>query len=450
MERKLFGTDGIRGKANEYPITPEIALRLGKALALYLRRKKNNGKVKILIGKDTRLSGYMIESALESGIVSMGADVYLVGPMPTPAISHLTKSINADAGIVISASHNPAMDNGIKIFDGEGFKLTDDEEYEIEKLIFSKEINGSNIGKAYRIDDAKGRYIEFAKATIKNMSLENLKVVLDCANGAAYHIAPPIFAELGAEVISINTKPNGLNINKNCGALHPEKMQKMVKETKADVGFAFDGDADRLVVCDENGKIIEGEFILALLAKWFKENGILNNDCLVTTKQSNLALDKFLDKEGIKVIRTDIGDRYVLQEMLKGNYSLGGENSGHIIFADYSTTGDGIIAALQLMRILKVSKKKISELAYKFELYPSVKMNLNVNKKIPIEKLEKVKRAINEVKEILRDKGRILVRYSGTENKVRILVEGNDKKENLKAFADKIAESFKEEGIVCA
>ncbi|RLG71220.1 MAG: phosphoglucosamine mutase [Candidatus Iainarchaeum archaeon] len=448
MERKLFGTDGIRGKANEYPMTPEIALRLGKALATYLRKKKPSKKIKILIGKDTRLSGYMLESALESGIVAMGADVYLVGPMPTPAIAHLTKSINADAGIVISASHNPAQDNGIKIFDENGFKLTDEEEYKIEQLIFAEEINGRNIGKAFRIDDAKGRYIEFAKATINNQSLEGIKIVLDCANGAAYHIAPPIFAELGAEVISINTNPNGLNINKNCGALHPEKMQEMVKQCKADIGFAFDGDADRLVVCDESGKIIEGEFILGLLAKWFKENGMLRNNTLVTTMQSNLALDEFLNKEGIKVVRTAVGDRYVLQEMLRGNYSLGGESSGHIIFADYSTTGDGIISALQIMRILKLSKRKISELAYLFDLYPQIKINLPVKEKVPIKELKLVTEKIKEIENSLNNKGRVFVRYSGTEKKVRILVEGNCAKNELENYAQSIAEAFKKEGIV--
>ena len=419
MERKIFGTDGIRGVANQYPMTPEMALSLGKAIAQFFM-KKNGKTVKVVIGKDTRLSGYMLESALQSGLVSMGARVLLVGPMPTPAIADLTKSLNANAGIVISASHNPAQDNGIKIFNCKGFKLTDAQEKEIEQLIFNKEINGTQIGKAFRIDDAKGRYIEFAKASIKSLSLKGLKIVLDCANGAAYHIAPEIFSELGAEVVTLNNQPDGLNINLECGATHPEVIQKAVVKEKADLGIALDGDADRVIVCDEKGKLVDGDHIIAICALHLKEKDRLKNNAVTVTVMSNAGFNEAMEKAGIKVYRAAVGDRYVLELMQKEGSNLGGEQSGHIIFSDYATTGDGIITALQLMSIMKTKGKKLSELASVMTTYPQELINIKVKEKKPLDELKSVQEKIKQAEEKLGKSGRVLVRYSGTENKARV------------------------------
>jgi len=335
--KQLFGTDGIRGEANIYPITPEMALKVGKAVALHFKNK--NKKCKIVIGKDTRKSGYMLEHALTSGILSVGVDVFLVGPMPTPAISHLINSLNCNVGIVISASHNPAKDNGIKIFGSDGFKLSDKEEKEIEKIIFNEtlldlKITRENIGRAYRIDDARGRYIEFVKAST------GLKIVLDCANGAAYHIAPRVFSELGAKLILLSVNPNGMNINKNCGALHPEQIQKAVKKYKADLGLALDGDSDRVIACDEKAHIVDGDKILAICAKYLKQKKKLKKRTIVGTIMSNTAMDLAMSKEGIKVKKTKVGDKYVIDLMRENGFNLGGEQSGHIIFSDYSKTGD--------------------------------------------------------------------------------------------------------------
>jgi phosphoglucosamine mutase len=445
---KVFGTDGIRGKANTYPMTPEMALRVGKAVALYFQKKNSREKHRIVIGKDTRLSGYMLETALTSGIVSMGVDVFLVGPMPTPAISHLTKSMNCDAGIVISASHNPSEDNGIKIFDTQGFKLGEKAEAEIEAMVLSEELNSSasphSIGKAHRIDDAKGRYIEFAKNSAGNIPLLGLKVVLDCANGAAYHIAPDVFSELGAETIVLNDKPDGYNINKDCGALHPEVIQEAVKKHKADIGIALDGDADRVIVCDEKGGIVDGDSILAIFASDLLKKGKLPSKTIVATVMSNVGLDMAMEKLGIKIIKASVGDKYVIDALRKGNFELGGEQSGHIIFREYSSTGDGIVCALQIARIIKETGKKLSELASVMEKFPQALVNIEVKEKKPFEKMPAVKKVMDEAEKELGKNGRILVRYSGTENKARVMVEAKDKK-TVERVAEKIAAEIRKE-----
>ncbi|MCK5845127.1 MAG: phosphoglucosamine mutase, partial [Victivallales bacterium] len=357
---KLFGTDGIRGKANTYPITPEVALQLGKAIA-HVFGANGHGSEKAVLGKDTRLSGYMIETALTSGLVSMGMDVLSVGPMPTPAIAHLTKSMCASCGIMITASHNPSDDNGIKVFDSEGFKLPDAIEDDIERHILGGEINSAHIGtpllgKAYRIDDAVGRYIAFAKASIGNRSLKGVKMVLDCANGAAYKIAPLIFRELGAEVIETAVTPDGFNINDQCGATHTENLSALVRENGAGIGVALDGDADRVIFCDESGTVVNGDRIIGICALDYKSRGRLKNDTIVVTSMSNLGLSKALESAGIKTEVTDVGDRYVINRMRENDFNIGGEQSGHIIFMDHVTTGDGIITALHL--ISHMLKKK--------------------------------------------------------------------------------------------
>lgn len=443
MERKLFGTDGIRGKANKYPMTPEVMLSLGKAIAQYF---SNGDTPKIIIGKDTRISGYMLETALTSGLVSMGATVLLVGPVPTPAISHLTRSFNADAGIMLSASHNPAEDNGIKIFDSKGFKLADLQEQEIESLIFSGKINAESkkIGKAYRVEDARGRYIEFAKSSVANMSLEGIKLVVDCANGAAYKIAPQIFSELGAQVKSINDAPDGYNINRGCGALHIAGLSKSVISQKADIGIALDGDADRLIIVDSKGKVVDGDCIIACLALDLKENGRLKKDTVVATVMSNFAFENFLNSKGIKVIRAKVGDRYVIEEMSGRSLNFGGEQSGHIIYHDYSTTGDGIITALQILRLMKTKVKSVSELCAIFKPYPQVLLNVRVREKAPIEQLKNANSEIEKAQKQLKSNGRILVRYSGTENIARVMAEGRNLRK-VKLITKKIADAIAKE-----
>ena len=445
---KLFGTDGIRGVANIYPMTPEMVLNVGKATAHVFKEKCGKRKPEFVIGKDTRLSGYMIENALASGIVSVGADVLLVGPMPTPAIAHLTKSLNADAGIVLSASHNPAEDNGIKIFSGDGYKLPDDVENEIEKYALSERIRtehvkGGLIGKAHRVDDAKGRYIEFAKASVKSMSLKGLKIVLDCANGAAYNTAPHILSELGAEVIVLNDRPDGLNINLDCGALHPEKMIEVVIKEKADIGIALDGDADRVIVCDEKGRSVDGDHIIAICAIDMKEKDALRKNSVVVTIMANKGFDIAMEKAGIKVVKTKVGDRYVVDEMRKKGYVLGGEQSGHIIFTDYTTTGDGMVSALQLLRVMKERGVKLSKLAECMTSLPQVLVNIVVKGKKDINKL-KVNNNIKSAELKLGEKGRVLVRYSGTQNLCRIMIEGENKRE-IHKVANDIAKAMKKE-----
>ncbi len=445
---KLFGTDGIRGVANIFPMTPEMVLSIGKATAHVFKEKCGKKKPKFVIGKDTRLSGYMIENALASGIVSVGADVLLVGPMPTPAIAHLTKALNADAGIVLSASHNPAEDNGIKIFSENGHKLSDNVEDEIEKYVLSgkiktEHIKGDLIGKALRVDDAKERYIEFAKASVESMSMKGLRAILDCANGAAYNTAPHILSELGVEVVVLNDRPDGLNINLDCGALHPEKMMEVVKEENAHIGIALDGDADRVIVCDENGKSVDGDHIIAICAINMKEKGTLKKNSVVVTIMTNKGFDIAMAKERIKVVKTKVGDRYVVDEMRKKGYVLGGEQSGHIIFSNYTTTGDGMISALQLLRIMKERGEKLSKLAECMTSLPQVLVNVDVKEKKDISKL-KVNKNIKDAESKLGEKGRVLVRYSGTQNLCRIMIEGENKRE-IQKIADDIAKTMKKE-----
>ena len=445
---KLFGTDGIRGVANIFPMTPEMVLSIGKATAHVFKEKCGKEKPKFVIGKDTRLSGYMIENALASGIVSVGADVLLVGPMPTPAIAHLTKALNADAGIVLSASHNPAEDNGIKIFSENGHKLSDNVEDEIEKYVLSgkiktEHIKGDLIGKAHRVDDAKERYIEFAKASVESMSMKGLRVILDCANGAAYNTAPHILSELGAEVVVLNDRPDGLNINLDCGALHPEKMMEVVKEENAHIGIALDGDADRVIVCDEKGRSVDGDHIIAICAINMKEKGALKKNSVVVTIMANKGFDIAMAKERIKVVKTKVGDRYVVDEMRKKGYVLGGEQSGHIIFSNYTTTGDGMISALQLLRIMKERREKLSKLAECMTSLPQVLVNVDVKEKKDISKL-KVNKNIKDAESKLGEKGRVLVRYSGTQNLCRIMIEGENKRE-IQKIANDIAKTMKKE-----
>ncbi|MBW2972308.1 phosphoglucosamine mutase [Candidatus Woesearchaeota archaeon] len=446
--RKLFGTDGIRGKSNTPPMTAELALRLGQAAALVFRKRLGKGKVTALIGKDTRRSGYIFEYALTAGLCSMGVDVYLVGPMPTPAISHLTKSFAADFGIVISASHNPASDNGIKFFDIDGFKLPDEFEEEIERVMESpvdtSGINGMHVGKAFRIDDAAGRYIEYTKNSIKSMSLSGLKVVLDCANGAAYKVAPPIFRELGAEVIVLNNRPDGVNINDGCGSMHPEVIKSAVLEHGADIGIALDGDADRVIMVDERGQDVDGDHIIAMCALDMKRRGKLADDTVVVTVMTNIGFDIAMKKEGIRVVKTQVGDRYVVEEMRKNSYTLGGEQSGHIIFFSRSTTGDGTLSALQVLALMKYSGKPLSELAKCMTSYPQVLKNVMVRQKRPIEKMLSVVKAIADAEKQLGSDGRVLVRYSGTENKCRVMLEGRDEKE-IDSLCDSIVSAIKKE-----
>ncbi len=442
---KLFGTDGIRGRANQSPMTGEMAFEIGRAAAYVL--KKKHGRNMILIGKDTRLSGYMLESALTSGMCSMGMDVVLVGPMPTPGIAFVTRSLRVDAGIVISASHNAYDDNGIKFFSSEGFKLPDSIEREIEDAVFSgrlKDIRplGSEIGKAHRVDDAAGRYIEYVKATFpKGMTLEGVKVVVDCANGASYKITPFVLDELGAEVIAINNKPDGKNINAGCGSTHPQAMQKEVLRHKAHIGIAHDGDGDRTIFCDEKGEIIDGDKIMAICATDMKKEKRLKNNIVVTTVMSNLGFEIFLKKSGIKIVRTQVGDRYVVEEMLRQGCNLGGEQSGHIVFMDHNTTGDGAISALQVLAVMCKTGKPLSKLASGIPIYPQVLLNVPVPKPKSIEKFPAVMSAIKKAEHQLKG-GRILVRPSGTEPKIRIMVEGSSM-HKITAIAEELAEVIK-------
>ena len=446
--RKLFGTDGIRGKSNTFPMTADLALKLGQAAAAVFKRHLNKEKITAVIGKDTRKSGYLFEYALTSGLCSMGVDVYLVGPMPTPAIAHLTKSFAADFGIVISASHNPATDNGIKFFDTDGFKLPDEVEEEIESLMDSNidtsEINGTAVGKAKRIDDAAGRYIEYTKNSIKNKLLAGLKIILDCANGAAYKVAPLIFRELGAEVIVLNNSPDGLNINEQCGSLHPDVIKSAVLGRKADIGIALDGDADRVIMVDEKGNDVDGDHIMAMCALDMKNRGKLNKNTVVVTVMTNIGFDIAMKKAGINVVKTKVGDRYVVEEMRQNDYSLGGEQSGHIIFFNRSTTGDGTLSALQVLALMKHSRKKLSDLAKIMASYPQTLVNIMVRQKKPIEKMLGVCEAIAGAEKRLGSDGRVLVRYSGTENKCRVMLEGRDENE-INLLADNIALKIKEE-----
>ena len=426
---KLFGTDWIRGTANEFPITPEMALRVGRAIARVLESQQP-GRHKVVIGKDTRISGYMLENALTSGLVSEGARVLLTGPLPTPAVAHLTKSMACDAGIMLTASHNPFQDNGIKIFGPDGFKLNDELEAAIESLVagesLSEPIPGTELGKAFRINDASGRYIEFAKNAIGSTRLDGLKIVVDCAHGAGYFVGPLIFEELGAEVIALGVKPDGRNINENCGALHAAQAAQRVKECGADLGVCLDGDADRLVLIDATGKVVDGDRLLCLAALALKRKGELDGDTLVATVMSNLGLKEALAKNGIGLETTAVGDRNVLERMREKGYGLGGENSGHVIFFNHATTGDGIMGALQILAEMNATGKSLAELANCMEVFPQKLVNLAVTDKPPLDEITGLNELIAKAESAMGDSGRVLIRYSGTEKKIRVMVEARD------------------------
>ncbi|MFO0570897.1 MAG: phosphoglucosamine mutase [Polyangiaceae bacterium] len=429
--RKLFGTDGIRGKANVPPMTPELVVRLGRAIALVARRDAGHAP-RIVIGKDTRLSGYMLETALEAGICAMGGRVLLTGPMPTPAVANLTQSMRADAGVVISASHNPYEDNGIKIFGPDGFKLADERELEIERLLDDPALDqrpvvGERVGRAERIDDATGRYIVYAKATFpKELTLNGMKVVVDAAHGAAYKVAPLVFSELGADVSAIGVLPNGKNINKACGALHTGAMVREVAKRGAQIGIALDGDADRVIIADEHGEIVDGDAIMALCATRLLRAGRLRENTVVATVMSNMGLERALDAFGGRLERTQVGDRYVVEAMRRGGYNFGGEQSGHLVFLDHATTGDGVVGALQVLAIMVAEGKPLSELAHVMERVPQLLENVVLPERRPIEQMPGLTRAIRETEAELGRSGRVLVRWSGTEPKLRLMVEGPD------------------------
>ncbi|MGC6426974.1 MAG: phosphoglucosamine mutase [Akkermansiaceae bacterium] len=435
---ELFGTDGIRGVANEYPITPEVALRIGRAVARVLEAHDAK-RHKVVIGKDTRVSGYMLETALTSGLVSEGARVLLTGPVPTPAVAHLTKSMACDAGIMLTASHNPFADNGIKIFGPDGYKLNDVLEEEVEKIILGEQPHPRELrlGKAFRIDDATGRYIEFAKSCIGSLNLRGLKVIVDCAHGAGYFVGPLIFEELGAEVVKIGTSPDGYNINEGVGSLHPEEAAALVLSENADLGICLDGDADRVIFIDGKGQVISGDRVLCLCAKALKSEGKLLNDTLVSTVMSNLGLRDALAADGITLETTAVGDRHVLERMREGGFNLGGENSGHIIFSNFATTGDGIVSALMVLSFIQKTGKSLAELADCMTEYPQVLVNMPVKEKPAIADVPELQKAIDEATATLGDDGRTLVRYSGTEKKIRVLVEAKDQ-----AVAEATAESI--------
>jgi phosphoglucosamine mutase len=452
QDKKIFGTDGVRGVANVEPVTAETALKLGRAAAhiftkLNPREHPSGARPKIVLGKDTRLSGYMLENALVAGITSLGVDVLLIGPLPTPGVAYITRSLRADAGIVLSASHNSYEDNGIKFFRHDGYKLDDQIEQQIEELVFSGEIDSvrptaGKIGRARRIDDALGRYVEFAKASFpRGMSLEKMQIAADVANGAAYKSTPCILRELGAALTVVHDEPNGTNINAQCGSTFPSEIQRAVKESGAQIGITHDGDADRVLLCDENGELVDGDEILAIAAVDLLKSGRLKEQTLVATVMSNFGLDEALGTLGGKVIRAKVGDRYVIEEMLERKLNLGGEQSGHMIFRDFTTTGDGIISALQILRIMKETGKPLSELKQCLKKYPQAQRNLKVKEKRPLEDLPAVMKLVGDAEKELSGKGRVLLRYSGTEPKIRLLIEGREL-EQIDRQANRIAEAI--------
>ena len=428
MKQKLFGTDGIRGTANIEPMTAATALKVGMAAGFLFTRGKHRHRV--VVGKDTRLSGYMIEPAITAGLIAAGVDSILVGPMPTPAVAMLTRSLRADLGVMISASHNPYQDNGIKIFGPDGFKLSDSMESAIEERI-SNDMTADlaspgDLGRALRLDDAQGRYIEFAKQTFpKRQTLEGLKVVIDCANGAAYKVAPTVLQELGAEVISVGVTPDGMNINKRCGSTDTDFMTTQIVANGADIGIALDGDADRVLISDENGELVDGDQIMGTIATSWKSDGRLTGKYIVATVMSNMALEIYLTGQGLGLQRAQVGDRYVVEKMRSGNCNLGGEQSGHIILTDYSTTGDGLLAALQILSIIQASGRPASKVCRPFEPNPQLLRNVRLNMGDPL-KVDTVKQVIAEGERRLSDKGRLLIRKSGTEPFVRVMAEGED------------------------
>ncbi len=443
--QKLFGTDGVRGVANVYPMTAEVALQMGRALAYLIRNGSHRHRV--VIGKDTRLSGYMLEQALAAGIESMGVDTVLVGPMPTPGIANITVSMRADAGAVISASHNPYQDNGIKFFWRDGFKLPDETEAQIEDLIAEGKIDhlrptAQRIGQSKRLDDANGRYVVALKNTFpRDLSLEGMTIVVDCANGAAYRVAPAVLQELGAKVIKLGVDPDGKNINHKCGALYPENLAKAVVKHGAQIGLALDGDADRLIVVDEKGKVVDGDAIMAICTGELVRRRALVKKTLVATVMSNIGLERAVAQWGVKVKRTKVGDRYVVEEMRKNGYTLGGEQSGHLIFLEHATTGDGILAGLQLLAVLCRAGKPMSELTSIFQPVPQTLLNVVVKQRRELGELPEVMKAIRAAEQKLGNDGRVLVRFSGTEPKARVLIEGTNKSKN-EQYARDIADAL--------
>jgi len=453
--KKIFGTDGVRGTANVEPVTAETALKLGRAAAYVFknleRQSRGRGKHKIVIGKDTRLSGYMLENAISSGILSMGVDVLFIGPLPTPGVAYATRSLRADAGIVITASHNPYADNGIKFFRADGYKLDDKIEDEIENLVFSGEIENIRptagaVGKAVRIDDALGRYIEFAKASFpRGLTLEGVRIVVDCAHGAAYKSTPCVLRELGAEIIVYGNQPDGMNINCDCGSMHPEAVCRRVVEHKAHLGIAHDGDADRVLLCDEKGNLIDGDDIMAIAALDMLAQKTLAGKTLVTTVMSNAGLEAAIKTAGGKMVRTAVGDRNVIDEMLRHGFNFGGEQSGHLIFRDFGTTGDGLVAALQMLRIVKARQTPLSKLAECWMRFPQLVTNVKVREKKPFEQLDGVLKLVAQAETELKFAGgRVLLRYSGTEPKARLLLEGRDAK-ILEKWSQKICAAIQKQ-----
>ena len=453
--RKIFGTDGVRGTANIEPVTAETALRLGRAAGHVFKnialQSRGRGRHKIVIGKDTRLSGYMLENALSSGILSMGVDVLFIGPLPTPGVAYVTRSLRADAGIVITASHNPYDDNGIKFFRPDGYKLDDNIEGQIEQLVFSGDIENIRptaeaIGKAVRIDDALGRYIEYAKSSFpKGMTLEGMRIVVDCAHGAAYKSTPCVLRELDAEIFVYGNQPDGMNINKDCGSMHPQQMCQKVWEHRAHLGISHDGDADRVLFCDEAGRLIDGDDVMAICGLEMLAQRTLQDKTLVATVMSNAGLDAVIKEAGGVVVHTAVGDKNVIDEMLHGGFNLGGEQSGHMIFRDYSTTGDGLVSALQILRIMKAKDQPLSKLSKCWERFPQLVTNVRVREKTPFEQLDGVTQLVSQAEADLKPAGgRVLLRYSGTEPKARLLIEGRDSAV-LEKWTQKIVEAIKKQ-----
>jgi phosphoglucosamine mutase len=455
INKKIFGTDGVRGTANIEPVTAETALKLGRAAGHVFKtlekQARGHGRHKIVLGKDTRLSGYMLENAISSGILSMGVDVLFIGPLPTPGVAYVTRSLRADAGIVITASHNPYADNGIKFFRADGFKLDDKIEESIENLVFSGEIESirptaDEIGKAVRIDDALGRYIEYAKSSFpRGMTLEGMRIVVDCAHGAAYKSTPCVLSELGADVIVYGNQPDGMNINKDCGSMHPDQVCNKVREHHACLGIAHDGDADRVMLCDETGALIDGDDIMAIAGLDMLAQGTLANKTLVSTVMSNAGLEAAIKNAGGIVRRTQVGDKNVIDDMLRHGFNFGGEQSGHLIFRDYSSTGDGLVSALQILRIMKSRGKTLSELAKCWTRFPQLVTNIRVREKKPFAELDGVNQLVAEAEKALTAQGgRLLLRYSGTEPKARLLLEGRDSS-SLESWSNKICAAIQKQ-----
>lgn len=445
MKRRYFGTDGIRGQANAAPMTVETAVQLGRAVALTFSRPSH--RARILLGKDTRLSGYMLEAALMAGITSTGADVTMLGPLPTPGIAFLTTSMRADAGIVLSASHNPFHDNGLKVFGHDGYKLPDRVEVELEALMDQPSESlplafGADIGRAARIEDAGGRYVTHLKTLLRpQFDLSGIRIVIDSAHGAAYRVAPLLFQELGATVFPMGVEPNGLNINDRCGSLYPQGVAEKVREVNADIGIALDGDADRVIVVDNNGQVIDGDALLGMCALEMNHRDALAHKTVIATVMSNMGLDRMLAREGIAIERTAVGDRYVVERMRQGGFNFGGEQSGHVVFLDHATTGDGLVAALQVLNLMIDSERPLSELAQVYEPLPQVLISRGVQSRPPLDTLPQVKKSIQHAEETLSTRGRVLVRYSGTESKVRVMVEGENSTETQR-LCETIIDAF--------